>query len=172
MSKLDSSSLSDIRRVREILATSYLWNGCQVVLASSQQNDYLSPPTLLSMQFKSKRVTRKYTLEEVIEQVKGFAPIEVASFRHNLPSDLGNIFTKHLLEVQKIYLKPKATVVEDTARRYLDLISWGEPNSAKVLAEVGGVPLRTIHSRLMNARKKGLLDSPGTGFRFSTLVEY
>ncbi|MFM8448426.1 MAG: hypothetical protein ACKN92_09760 [Candidatus Nanopelagicaceae bacterium] len=156
----------DIKRLREILATSYLWNGCQVVMVSSQLSEYQNPPSLLSVQFKASRETRKYSLDESIEQSRRNAPIDVVGFRHQLPSDLGNLFTKHLLEVQKIYLKPKATVVEDTARRYLDLISWGEPNSAKVLAEEGDIPLRTIHSRLMNARKKGLLDSPGIGFRF------
>ena len=67
-------------------------------------------------------------------------------------------------------LSPKETLVEDAARKYLDLVSWGEPNSAKVLAEAEGIPIRTMHSRLMNARKKGFLESPGSGFRYQTRV--
>ena len=166
MSKPETLPPREIRRIREILATSYLWNGCQVILISSQQNEYLTPPSLLSVHFKSKRETRKYALEDAIEQARRNAPIDIVSFRHQLPSDLGQIFTRHLLEVQKIYRRARETVVEDTALRYLDLIAWGEPNSAKVISELEMVPIRTIHSRLMNARKRGFIESPGIGFRF------
>jgi DNA-directed RNA polymerase specialized sigma24 family protein len=45
------------------------------------------------------------------------------------------------------------------------LLSWGESAAAKVLAEIEGVSVRTMHSRLRLARDKGLLDSPGSGAR-------
>jgi predicted HTH transcriptional regulator len=92
------------------------------------------------------------------------------SFRQEVSSELGSLLSNHIIELQKTYLSPKETLVEDAAKRYLDLIAWGEPNSAKVLAEAEGISIRTIHSRLMNARKKGILESPGSGFRFNTGV--
>ena len=77
------------------------------------------------------------------------------------------MLSSHVVELQKTYLSPKDTLVEDAAKKYMDLVSWGEPNSAKVMSEAEGISIRTMHSRLMNARKKGILESPGSGFRFN-----
>jgi len=155
----------DKYRLREFFATRQRWLEMEVVIVSSQQNDPQTPPNLLSFHLQASSKRPKEVLPLSIENAKALKRIEVPSFRHRLPSDLGSLLSNHLLELHKIYLKPGETLVEDAAQRYLDLVAWGEPNSAKVLAEAEEISIRTMHSRLMNARKKGILDSPGSGFR-------
>ena len=159
-------SFVEILRIREVLATVYLWNETYLVITSRQQLGYLAPPELLSVQSYSSNERIKDLLYGAIEQTRRSKAIEVKEFRHNLPSEIGKFLTSHLSEVQKIYKTRKNTLVEQTASEYQDLIAWGEPNSAKILAMRESKPIKTIHSRLMNARKLGLIDSPGTGFRF------
>jgi len=155
----------DKYRLREFFATRQRWLEMEVVIVSSQQNDPQTPPNLLSFHLQASSKRPKEVLPLSIENAKALKRIEVPSFRHRLPSDLGSLLSNHLLELHKIYLKPGETLVEDAAQRYLDLVAWGEPNSAKVLAEAEEISIRTMHSRLMNARKKGILESPGSGFR-------
>jgi hypothetical protein len=155
----------DKYRLREFFATRQRWLEMEVVIVSSQQNDPQTPPNLLSFHLQASSKRPKEVLPLSIESAKALKRIEVPSFRHRLPSDLGSLLSNHLLELHKIYLKPGETLVEDAAQRYLDLVAWGEPNSAKVLAEAEKISIRTMHSRLLNARKKGILDSPGSGFR-------
>ena len=155
----------DKYRLREFFATRQRWLEMEVVIVSSQQNDPQTPPNLLSFHLQASSKRPKEVLPLSIENAKALKPIDVPSFRHRLPSDLGSLLSNHLLELHKIYLKPGETLVEDAAQRYLDLVAWGEPNSAKVLAEAEEISIRTMHSRLMNARKKGILESPGSGFR-------
>ena len=160
----------DKYRLREFFATRQRWVDMEVVIVSSQHNDNQTPPNLLSFHLQASSKRPKEVLPLSIENAKALKPIDVASFRRHLPSHLGSLLSNHLLELHKTYLKPQETLVEDASKRYLDLVAWGEPNSAKVLAEAEGISIRTMHSRLMNARKKGLLESPGSGFRFNTEV--
>jgi hypothetical protein len=158
--------LIDKYRLREFFGTRHRWNQMEVSIISCQQPDYQSPPGLLLFQVHAASKRPKEVLPKAIEQAKSFLPIEVLSFRGAIPTELGNLLTTHLLELQKIYLTAQVTVVETAAQKYADLVAWGEPSSAKVLAQAEGISIRTMHSRLMNARKKGILESPGSGFRF------
>jgi hypothetical protein len=162
--------LMDKYRVREFFGTRHKWADLEVIIVSSQQVEYKKSPQLLLFQIQAASKRSKGVLPNAIEQAKSLKPIEVMSFRQEVSSELGSLLSNHIIELQKTYLSPKETLVEDAAKRYLDLIAWGEPNSAKVLAEAEGISIRTIHSRLMNARKKGILESPGSGFRFNTGV--
>jgi hypothetical protein len=162
--------LIDKYRVREFFGTRHKWADLEVIIVSSQQVGYKKPPQLLLFQVQGGSKRPKDVLQNAIELSKSLKPTMVADFRQELPTELGNILSSHLIELQKTYLTPQETLVEDAARRYLDLVSWGEANSAKVLAEAEGISIRTMHSRLMNARKKGFLESPGSGFRFLTGV--
>ena len=162
--------LSDKFRVREFFATRQKWEELELITVSSQQSEYRRPPQLLLFQVQSGSKRPKDVLSNAVELSKSLKPIVVPDFRRAMPTELGNMLTNHLVELQKTYLSPKETLVGEAARKYIDLVSWGEPNSAKVLAEAEGIPIRTMHSRLMNARKKGFLESPGSGFRFQTGV--
>ena len=162
--------LIDKFRVREFFGTRQKWEEMELIIVSSQQSEYRRPPQLLLFQVQGGSKRPKDALPNAVELSKPLKPIVVANFRQEMPTELGNMLSNHLVELQKTYLSPKETLVEDAARKYLDLVSWGEPNSAKVLAEAEGIPIRTMHSRLMNARKKGFLESPGSGFRYQTRV--
>lgn len=162
--------LIDEFRVRDFFGTRQQWEEMELIIVSSQQSEYRRPPQLLLFQVHGASKRPKDMLPNAVELSKSLKPMGVADFRQGMPSKLGNMLSNHLVEVQKTFLRPKRTLVEDAARKYLDLISWGEPNSAKVLAEAEGISIRTMHSRLMNARKKGFLESPGSGFRFQTGV--
>ena len=162
--------LIDKFRVREFFGTRQKWEEMELLIVSSQQSEYKRPPQLLLFQVQGGSKRPKDVLPYAVELSKSLKPIVVADFRQEMPTEFGNMLSNHLVELQKTYLSPKETLVEDAARKYLDLVSWGEPNSAKVLAEAEGIPIRTMHSRLMNARKKGFLESPGSGFRFQTGV--
>jgi hypothetical protein len=162
--------LIDKYRLRELFGTRHSWNKLEVSIVSCQQTDYKDPPELRLFQIHSASKRTKEVLPQAIEQARSFLPIKVLSFRGAIPTELGNLLTTHLLELQKIYSMSHESKVETAAQKYADLVAWGEPNSAKVLARAEGISIRTMHSRLMNARKKGLLESPGSGFRFPTGV--
>ena len=162
--------LIDKYRLREFFGTRQKWEEMELIIVSSQQMEYKKPPELLLFQVQGGNKRPKDALPNAIELSKSLKAIMVVDFRQELSTELGNMLSNHLVELQKTYLSPQETLVEDAARKYLDLVSWGEPNSAKVLAEAEGIPIRTMHSRLMNARKKGFLESPGSGFRFQTGV--
>ncbi len=162
--------LIDKYRMREFFGTRHKWVDREVIIVSAQQMEYQKPPKLLIFQVQAGSKRPKDVLPGAIESAKSLMPIEVVDFRHEIPTELGNMLSNHLLELQKTYLSPQETLVETAAKRYMDLVAWGEPNSAKVMAESEGISIRTMHSRLMNARKKGFLESPGSGFRFQTGV--
>jgi hypothetical protein len=162
--------LIDKYRVREFFGTRHKWVDREVIIVSAQQMEYKKPPKLLIFQVQAGSKRPKDVLPSAIESAKSLLPMEVVDFRHEIPTELGNMLSNHLVELQKTYLSPQETLVETAAKRYMDLVAWGEPNSAKVMAEYEGISIRTMHSRLMNARKKGFLESPGSGFRFQTGV--
>lgn len=139
-----------------------------MIIVSAQQMDYQSPPALLLFQLQAPSRRPKEALSLAVGYSKSLKPIEVVRLRHDLPSSLGSLLSNHLIEIHKVYTTPQKTLVETAAKSHADLVAWGEPSAAKVLAEAEGISIRTMHSRLMNARKKGLLDSPGTGFRFNS----
>ena len=159
--------LIDKYRVREFFGTRHKWADREVIIVSAQQMDYKKPPKLLMFQIQAGSKRPKDVLPSAIEYAKTLMPIEVVAFRREIPTELGNMLSSHVVELQKTYLSPKDTLVENAAKKYMDLVSWGEPNSAKVMSEAEGISIRTMHSRLMNARKKGILESPGSGFRFN-----
>lgn len=153
-------------RIREHLCTSYVWADMQISIVSAQHPDYIQPPELLLFQFHSSKLHREEELRDFISLARKNIGVQVSDFRHKLGSELGFHLTRHLLEVQKVYIKRQVSVTEETANRYRDLVAWGEPNSAKVLSQYWKIPIRTVHSRLRLAREAELLDAPGAGYRF------
>jgi len=100
----------------------------------------------------------------LLEKSKELAPIAT---RSKLASDVRTCLTQHLLLVHSRDEKALESVIDDIAWRYVSLQGWGEPSTAKVLAEYLNVPVRTIHARLRLARDKGLIDAPGSGTRLT-----
>ena len=103
--------------------------------------------------------------EELIDLVSEYSPLDAVAVRSTLPLEQKKAMTWHLIQVlhnrSGASLSPHDTLVS----QYKLLISWGESGAAKVLAEIEGVSVRTMHSRLRLARDRGLLDSPGSGAR-------
>jgi len=79
------------------------------------------------------------------------------------------LFTSHLLFIHSRAQVQSESVREDIAWRYKALTYWGEPSVAKVFAEEFGIPIRTAHARLRQAREKGDLGSPGSGSRLGRI---
>jgi hypothetical protein len=77
------------------------------------------------------------------------------------------LLTGHVMGLRK-YGKLTAEsedVVVSTALRFYELLRWGETSPAFVIANMDDVPLQTIHSRIRLAKKRGILQSPGTPVR-------
>lgn len=67
--------------------------------------------------------------------------------------------------LQVMMKNPTETITEATARLYFELTQWGETSAASVIAKLEGTSVVTIRNRLHAARRKGLLDKPGSGVR-------
>lgn len=104
------------------------------------------------------------SLLPLLEKSKELAPIAT---RSKWASEVRTCLTQHLLLVHSRDEKALESVIDDIAWRYVSLQGWGEPSTAKVLAEYLNVPVRTIHARLRLARDKGLIDAPGSGTRLT-----
>jgi hypothetical protein len=69
------------------------------------------------------------------------------------------------------YWSPLATesggVTKLTVKIYQELIAWGEASSPSLMSILMNTGPRTIHTRLQEARKLGILLKPGTGARKS-----
>ena len=106
--------------------------------------------------------------EELIDVVAEYSPLNPVEVRSTLSIEQKKAMTWHLLQVlynrSSSSMSPHDTLVS----QYKLLISWGESAAAKVLAEIEGVSVRTMHSRLRLARDRGLLDSPGSGSRLGS----
>lgn len=106
--------------------------------------------------------------KELIDLVAEYSPLDAVVVRSTLPLKQKDAMTWHLIQVLHNRsggsLSPHDTLVS----QYKLLISWGESGAAKLLAEIEGVSVRTMHSRLRLARDKGLLDSPGSGSRLGS----
>ena len=103
--------------------------------------------------------------EELIDFVAEYSALDAVEVRATLSLEQKRAMTWHLL--QTLYNRSEASLSphETLVSQYKLLLSWGESAAAKVLAEIEGVSVRTMHSRLRLARDKGLLDSPGSGAR-------
>ena len=112
---------------------------------------------------KSFSVLRK----ELLSLVAEYSPLDPVGVRSTLPMEQKQAMTWHILQV--LLNRPNATLSphETLASQYKLLLSWGESAAAKVLAEIEGISVRTMHSRLRLARDRGLLDSPGSGSRLN-----
>lgn len=106
--------------------------------------------------------------KELLSVVSEYSPLDPVGVRSTLPMEQKKAMTWHLLQIlfnrSNTSLSPHDTLVS----QYKLLISWGESAAAKVLAEMEGVGVRTMHSRLRLAREAGLLDSPGSGARLGS----
>ena len=110
-------------------------------------------------------------LERLLDSAKTLAPLDAPEIRANFEPEHREFFSQHLLKVQNKMNKDFGSIVEEIAWRYGQLVSWGEPSAAKVLAEEYKVSIRTIHSRLRLARERKLINKPGSGERLSTKYE-
>lgn len=105
--------------------------------------------------------------EELIDVVAEYSPIHAIEVRSTLSLEQKKAMTWHLLQVLYNRLSSSMSPHDTLVSRYKLLLSWGESAAAKVLADIEGVSVRTIHSRLRLARDKGLLKSPGSGSRLN-----
>lgn len=105
--------------------------------------------------------------EELIDVVAEFSPLDAIEVRSTLSMEQKKAMTWHLLQI--LYNSSASTLSphETLVSQYKLLLSWGESAAAKVLANIEGVSVRTMHSRLRLARERGLLDSPGSGARLA-----
>ena len=103
--------------------------------------------------------------DELIDAVAEYSPLDPVEVRSTLLFEQKQAMTWHILQV--LLNRPRASISphETLVSQYKLLISWGESAAAKVLAEIEGVSVRTMHSRLRLARDAGLLGSPGSGAR-------
>ena len=103
--------------------------------------------------------------EELLEIVAEYLPLNPVEVRSTLSLEQKKAMTWHLLQTLFNRSNSSLSPHETLASQYKLLLSWGESAAAKVLAEIEGVSVRTMHSRLRIARDKGLLNSPGSGSR-------
>jgi hypothetical protein len=72
-------------------------------------------------------------------------------------------------EAIESYWSPLATdsggVTKLTVKIYQELIAWGEASSPSLISVLMNTGPRTVHTRLQEARKLGILLKPGTGAR-------
>ena len=72
-------------------------------------------------------------------------------------------------EAIESYWSPLATdsggVTKLTVKIYQELIAWGEASSPSLISVLMNTGPRTVHTRLQEARKLGILPKPGTGAR-------
>jgi len=153
-------------RIREMYLSVHSYGRFQVCIISRQSRSIPDAPELLTFQFFAAGAINRRLATVEIENSRKLAAISVLELRTRISSELIQLISAHAVRVHQIYQGEYATLVESTASLYKKLTHWGETSAAKVIAEVENVPIRTIHSRLLNARKKGILDSPGAGFRY------
>jgi hypothetical protein len=103
--------------------------------------------------------------EDLIDLVAEYSPLDAAEVRSRLTLEEKQAMTWHLIQVLHNRIGASLSPRETLVSQYKLLLSWGESAAAKVLAELEGVSVRTMHSRLRLARDRGLLDSPGSGSR-------
>ena len=106
--------------------------------------------------------------EEIIDLVAEYSPLDAVAVRSTLNLEQKQAMTWHLIQVLHNRTGASLSPHETLVSQYKLLLSWGESAAAKVLAELEGVSVRTMHSRLRLARERGLLDSPGSGSRLGT----
>jgi hypothetical protein len=104
-------------------------------------------------------------LELLINQYQDYRLLDARKVRARLAPQERAAMSMHLLLTQIDRSRHLESVVDEIVWRYSELVAWGEPSAAKLLANLLGVPIRTIHTRLRLARERGLLTSPGAGAR-------
>ena len=107
----------------------------------------------------------------MVAQYSGLKPLNVLEVRENFPATDREVLSLHLLAAQSEQRRDFDSIVAEVAWRSVELVSWGEPSVAKLLAEEYGVPIRTMHSRLRLARERKLISSPGSGERLQSRYE-
>lgn len=153
-------------RVREMYLSVHTYGRFQVCIISRQSKSLPDAPELLAFQIYGSGAMNRRLAIYAIDSSRKLPSISVLELRGRINSELGQFISAHAVKVHEIYSGDYSTLVESTTSLYKKLTHWGETSAAKVISEVENVPIRTIHSRLLNARKKGILISPGSGFRF------
>jgi len=128
-------------------------------LDASSQGELL----LFSQEQHSRK--RKFNPATHFDLVRSNEAINVAKLRNELPYTLTISLSRHLLHVLDAISPIQTSNVEKTIWQYSHLQQWGEPNSAKLIAEHAGISVRTVHSRLFQARQGGEIANPGKGQR-------
>jgi len=133
-------------------------------------------------------------LGPISSQLKKSGPLDIGSIYDQMTTNTArNLLTGHYLlayhkklfesagitskwravsdEAIESYWLPLATdsggVTKLTVKIYQELIAWGEASSPSLISVLMNTGPRTVHTRLQEARKLGILLKPGTGARKS-----
>ena len=139
-------------------------NASEIVIVS-RHLDAVSRGELLLFSFEQLSSKRKLNPATHFDLVRTNEVIVVDKLRNELPYTLATSLSKHLLHVLDAVQPFQNSEIEKTILQYGHLQLWGEPNSAKLIAEHEGISVRTVHSRLFQARQAGELAIPGRGQR-------
>lgn len=151
-------------RVRELFATAHLVDDlCVQIVTRHKSKEKIE---LLTFQVASPRYFNRQFLTEVLNRSRELRQTDPILLRQAMNSSLGTTLSAHLLQSQTVFLQSTDQALR-TAARYKQLTSWGEASAAKLIAEWDGISVRTVHDRLFQARKRGLLAYPGSGKRIN-----
>lgn len=101
------------------------------------------------------------------EELVGLRPLSLRVIK-TLGPEIRSVVRNHILAYDLLEHPEDSSpehVVALTVRRYLQLVNAGEASAAACIAEVRGIPVRTVHNRLRLARDRGLLPTAGRGSR-------
>jgi hypothetical protein len=149
-------------RVRDLFATAHLTDDLCVQIVTKHKS--MERIELLTFQVASPRYLNRQYLLEVLNKSRELRQTDPILVRKVVNSRLGTTLSAHILQSQMIFLQENDQALR-TATRYKQLTYWGEASAAKLIAEWDGISVRTVHDRLFQARKRGLLAYPGTGKR-------
>ena len=149
-------------RVRDLFATAHLVDDLCVQIVTRHKS--MEKIELLTFQVASPRYLNRQFLLEVLNKSRELRQTDPIVLRKSMNSSLGATLSAHILQFQMIFIQETDQALR-TAIRFQQLSSEGEASAAKLIAEWDGISVRTVHDRLFQARKRGLLAYPGTGRR-------
>ena len=135
------------------------------IVIVSRHLDASSRGELLLFSFEQLSNKRKFNPATHFDLTRTNGVIEITKLRNELPYTLASSLSRHLLHVLDAIKPYQSGEIEKTIWQYRHLQLWGEPNSAKLIAEHAGISVRTVHYRLFQARQAGELAIPGRGQR-------
>ncbi len=153
-----------LHRLRSHFLSVQQTSSSEIVIVS-RHLDALWQGELLLFSLEQLSNKRRFNPATHFDLVRSNEAMSVAKLRNELPYGLTGSLSRHLLHVLDVIRPIQNSDVEKTIWQYNHLQMWGEPNSAKLIAEHAGISVRTVHARLFQARQGGELASPGKGQR-------